>query len=71
MNSNPFQEIPPVLRRRLYLGYALLVLALGAVATGYSAIGHDVPDLLKAVLAGMVPLSAIFQVAAASNVPKE
>ncbi len=67
---NPLSERPDI-RRRVYIGFWLLGLALGAAQTGYAAAESGQPTWLTVALAVYAFLGAGVGYTAQANVPND
>jgi ABC-type multidrug transport system permease subunit len=67
---NPLQQIPPTVRKWLYLAYACAGLAVSSVVVYCGATNLDVPTWAFGVSAVLVgPVAGAFGFTAASNLP--
>lgn len=67
---NPLED-KPSLRKKVYTGFWLVGLALGATAAGYGASDNPAPDWLNPATAAYAFLGAGVGYTASQNTPKD
>ena len=65
----PSVALPPEIRAKLYLGFAVVGVALGAIQVGYGAASVDQPTWLTVSLAVYAFVGPALGLTAASNTP--